>query len=62
MTDILCAEFVATTPASRTNGYYGTFVNTLSELHHAVKGEVYAIDSRTIFIKGFTYDGQGKKC
>lgn len=28
-------------------------------MHHAVSGEVYAVDSRTIFIKGFTYDGEG---
>ena len=26
---------------------------------HGIKGQVYAVDSRTIFIKGFEYDGQG---
>ena len=31
----------------------------LSELHHAVSGDVFAVDSRTLFIKGFNYDGEG---
>ena len=26
---------------------------------HGIKGQVYAVDSRTVFIKGFEYDGQG---
>lgn len=28
-------------------------------MHHAVSGDVFAVDSRTIFIKGFSYDGEG---
>lgn len=39
--------------------YYGTHISRLSELHHAVSGDVFAVDSRTLFIKGFTYDGEG---
>lgn len=39
--------------------YYGARINKLSELHHAVSGEVFAVDSRTLFIKGFNYDGEG---
>ncbi|XP_066140457.1 protein Skeletor, isoforms B/C isoform X1 [Euwallacea fornicatus] len=39
--------------------YIGKFLGKLSELHHGVSGEVYAVDGRTIHIKDFTYDGQG---
>ncbi|XP_025834532.1 protein Skeletor, isoforms B/C [Agrilus planipennis] len=39
--------------------YLGKFVGKLSELQHDVSGEVYAVDSRTLHIKGLTYDGQG---
>lgn len=39
--------------------YYGTHIARLSELHHSVTGNVFAVDSRTIFIKDFTYDGEG---
>ncbi|XP_030753218.1 protein Skeletor, isoforms B/C isoform X2 [Sitophilus oryzae] len=45
----------------RANGaeYLGKFLGKLSELHHGVSGEVYAVDGRTLHIKDFTYDGQG---
>ncbi|KAK0162558.1 hypothetical protein PV327_006326 [Microctonus hyperodae] len=39
--------------------YYGKLIGKLSELHHGVSGQVYAVDSKTIFIKDFTYDGEG---
>lgn len=39
--------------------YYGKVIGKLSELHHGVSGEVYAVDARTLFIKDFTYDGEG---
>lgn len=39
--------------------YLGKFLGQLSQLHHGVSGEVYAVDGRTIHIKDFTYDGQG---
>ncbi|KAF7274604.1 hypothetical protein GWI33_012719 [Rhynchophorus ferrugineus] len=47
--------------AGRANGaeYLGKFLGKLSELHHGVSGEVYAVDGRTLHIKDFTYDGQG---
>ncbi|XP_050483163.1 protein Skeletor, isoforms B/C isoform X3 [Bombus huntii] len=38
--------------------YYGKLIGKLSELHHGVSGEVYAVDGRTLFIKDFTYDGE----
>jgi len=41
------------------NGYYGRRIGSLVDRFHGVSGEVYAVDSRTIFIKGFSYDGQG---
>ncbi|XP_025158316.1 protein Skeletor, isoforms B/C [Harpegnathos saltator] len=39
--------------------YYGKLIGKLSELHHGVSGEVYAVDTRTLYIKDFTYDGEG---
>ncbi|XP_045474822.1 protein Skeletor, isoforms B/C isoform X2 [Harmonia axyridis] len=43
----------------RAGQYFGKLIGKLSELHHGVSGEVYAVDSRTLYIKDFTYDGQG---
>lgn len=39
--------------------YLGKYLGKLSELHHGVSGEVYAVDGRTLHLKDFTYDGQG---
>lgn len=41
------------------NNYFGTKIGPLSELHHGVSGDVYAVDSRTILLKNFKYDGEG---
>lgn len=38
--------------------YYGTKIGALKRLHHGVSGDVYAVDSRTIFVKKFNYDGE----
>lgn len=38
--------------------YYGTKIGALTQLHHAVSGDVYAVDSRTLFLKNFNYDGE----
>lgn len=40
-------------------GYYGAHLGKLSQLHHGVSGDVYAVDSRTLFLKNFNYDGEG---
>ncbi|GBP44139.1 hypothetical protein EVAR_81460_1 [Eumeta japonica] len=39
--------------------YYGADLGPLSELHHGVKGRVYAVDARTLYIKDFHFDGEG---
>lgn len=39
--------------------YYGARIAKLTEFHHGVSGEVFAVDSRTLFIKNFNYDGEG---
>lgn len=39
--------------------YYGAPLGPLNGLHHGVTGDVYAVDSRTLFIKNFNYDGEG---
>lgn len=44
---------------SAARDYYGAPLGPLSQLHHAVSGDVYAVDSRTLFIKNFNYDGEG---
>ena len=35
------------------NDYYGTYVGDFQNRFHGIAGEVYAVDSRTLFIKGF---------
>lgn len=39
--------------------YFGKEIGPLSELHHGVRGRVYAIDSRTLYLHDFHYDGEG---
>lgn len=39
--------------------YHGARIGALSQLHHHVSGEVFAVDSRTLFLKNFNYDGEG---
>ncbi|XP_050698739.1 protein Skeletor, isoforms B/C-like [Eriocheir sinensis] len=38
--------------------YKGTYIGKLSTLEHKVTGHVYALDNITIYIEGFTYDGE----
>jgi hypothetical protein len=45
--------------AAAQKNYYGTHIGRLAEYHHAVSGDVFAVDSRTLFIKSFNYDGEG---
>ncbi|XP_039275377.1 uncharacterized protein LOC111044628 isoform X6 [Nilaparvata lugens] len=49
--------------ASGVNGavveYYGKPLGPLSSFHHAVSGNVFAVDARTIHIRDFNYDGEG---
>lgn len=39
--------------------YYGRPLGKLSQLAHGLSGEVYAVDARTLYLKDFTYDGEG---
>ncbi|XP_064074899.1 protein Skeletor, isoforms B/C isoform X3 [Vanessa tameamea] len=39
--------------------YLGKEIGPLSELHHAVRGSVFAVDSRTLYLHDFHYDGEG---
>ncbi|GFY52085.1 hypothetical protein TNIN_465451 [Trichonephila inaurata madagascariensis] len=39
--------------------YLGSEIGAFKTYAHDVEGRVYAVDDRTIYIKGFTYDGQG---
>ncbi|XP_055385221.1 protein Skeletor, isoforms B/C isoform X2 [Condylostylus longicornis] len=53
---IISTFLITTTNASYP--YYGTKIGALTQLHHGVSGDVYAVDSRTIFLKNFNYDGE----
>ncbi|XP_067138701.1 protein Skeletor, isoforms B/C-like [Centruroides vittatus] len=39
--------------------YYGTKIGKFNTHFHDVTGDVYAVDDKRIFVKGFTYDGAG---
>jgi len=45
--------------SSAARAYYGTRIGALKQLHHGVSGYVYAVDSRTLFLRNFNYDGEG---
>ncbi|XP_049880584.1 protein Skeletor, isoforms B/C isoform X2 [Pectinophora gossypiella] len=45
--------------ASAQAQYLGRPLGALSELHHGVRGRVFAVDSRTLFLQDFHYDGEG---
>ncbi|XP_055634516.1 protein Skeletor, isoforms B/C [Toxorhynchites rutilus septentrionalis] len=47
------------TIAQALQGYYGTKIGDLTQLHHGVSGSVYAVDARTLFLKNLNYDGEG---
>lgn len=54
---------VLAAPASLTGvlarDYFGTYIGKFQNRFHGITGDVYAVDSRTIYIKGFSYDGEG---
>ncbi|PRD35287.1 UNVERIFIED_CONTAM: Skeletor [Trichonephila clavipes] len=39
--------------------YLGSEIGAFKTYAHDVEGRVYAVDDRTVYIKGFQYDGQG---
>ncbi|XP_022663529.1 protein Skeletor, isoforms B/C-like isoform X2 [Varroa jacobsoni] len=39
--------------------YYGVRIGKLTQYFHDVAGEVFVVDDKTLFLKGFSYDGQG---
>ncbi|XP_076241245.1 DM13 and DOMON_DOH domain-containing protein skeletor isoform X5 [Calliopsis andreniformis] len=55
---LVAALFLLLVTQVCSEAYYGKLIGKLSELHHGVSGEVYAVDGRTLFIKDFTYDGE----
>lgn len=42
------------------NSYYGRLIGSLESDYHGIRGDIYAVDARTLFIKGFSYDGKGE--
>ncbi|XP_017759111.1 PREDICTED: protein Skeletor, isoforms B/C [Eufriesea mexicana] len=49
----------AYTASHTSHSHYGKLIGSLKNYAHGVKGDVYAVDETTIFIKGFCYDGTG---
>ena len=43
--------------SGKNEGYYGKLIGTLDSDYHGIRGDVYAVDARTLFVKGFSYDG-----
>ena len=39
--------------------YYGKKLGSFKTLHHDVTGDIYAVDSQTLHIRKFNYDGKG---
>lgn len=39
--------------------YWGRELGALSQLHHGVRGRLFAVDARTIYLQDFHYDGEG---
>merc|ERR1712147_233535 len=54
---VCCNSDVSSSSSSSSSGLesLGTFRN----IFHDISGEAFAVDSETILIKGFTYDGEG---
>ena len=51
--NLLLLFFVNYLKTATGNDYYGTYVGDFQNRFHGVSGEVYAVDSRTLFIKDF---------
>lgn len=56
---LICAVVLLCKTVSAAREYFGAPLGPLSSLHHGVSGDVFAVDSRTLFIKNFNYDGEG---
>ncbi|XP_055715595.1 protein Skeletor, isoforms B/C [Phlebotomus papatasi] len=56
---LICGILFTYVQVTQAQGYYGIKIGALSQLHHGVSGDVYAVDARTIFLKNFNYDGEG---
>ena len=40
--------------------YNGKYIGKLNSYHHQVNGQIYAVNEKTLLLKGFQYDGQGR--
>ncbi|KAE8752192.1 Skeletor [Frankliniella occidentalis] len=49
----------ATAQQNNNNGYFGVPLGELTRFHHGVRGNVFAVDARTIHIRDLHYDGEG---
>ncbi|XP_027222776.1 protein Skeletor, isoforms B/C [Penaeus vannamei] len=55
---LLCVLGLGLASAAKEDKYKGQYIGRLSTLHHDVTGDVYAVDNITVYIEGFSYDGE----
>ncbi|XP_037092885.1 protein Skeletor, isoforms B/C-like [Pollicipes pollicipes] len=56
---VVFVAVAAVTGVVSSQQYFGKKLGSLKSLEHGVRGDVYAVDSRTLHIRNFNYDGQG---
>ncbi|XP_063369261.1 protein Skeletor, isoforms B/C isoform X2 [Cydia amplana] len=56
---VLLALYAVPASARRAEPYYGRPIGRLNQYAHGIRGQVYAVDESTVFVRGFAYDGTG---
>ncbi|XP_063629705.1 protein Skeletor, isoforms B/C [Cydia splendana] len=56
---VLLALYAAPASTRRAEPYYGRPIGRLNQYAHGIRGQVYAVDENTVFVRGFAYDGTG---
>ncbi|XP_048001488.1 protein Skeletor, isoforms B/C [Leguminivora glycinivorella] len=56
---VLLALYAAPALTRKAEPYYGRPIGRLNQYAHGIRGQVYAVDENTVFVRGFAYDGTG---
>ncbi|XP_042910828.1 uncharacterized protein [Parasteatoda tepidariorum] len=56
---IACFLLYFQCPGSKSEPYYGVKIGKFITHFHNIQGDVYTVDDKTMFVKGFHYDGKG---
>lgn len=51
--------YFCSTGVESASSYFGKYIGPLKSYHHGLQGDVYVVDSRTLHIRNFNYDGEG---